>query len=172
MVTTSNPEFLRTLRMLRDWGAEVKYQHVLKGFNYRMEGFQGAVLRVKLRHLPQWTEARRAHAAQYGKLLAGSGVEPPIAMPYARHVYYVYTVRSNRRDALKEALGKEGIDTGIHYPIPVHLLPAHADLGYKPGDFPCTERAAKEVLSIPMFAELTEDQVRAVCDAIRKHARA
>jgi dTDP-4-amino-4,6-dideoxygalactose transaminase len=172
MVTTSNPEFLRTLRMLRDWGAEVKYQHVLKGFNYRMEGFQGAVLRVKLRHLPQWTEARRAHAAQYGKLLAGAGVEPPVEMPYARHVYHVYAVRAQRRDALMEALHKDEIATGIHYPIPIHLLQAHADLGYKEGDFPEAERAAKETLSLPLFAELTEDQVRTVCDAVRKHARA
>jgi dTDP-4-amino-4,6-dideoxygalactose transaminase len=171
MVTTNNPEFNRTLRMLRDWGAEVKYQHDLKGFNCRMEGFQGAVLRVKLRHLPQWTEARRAHAAQYGKLLAGSGVEPPIEMPYARHVYHVYAVRARRRDALKEALHNDGVDSGIHYPIPIHLLKAHADLGYKEGDFPEAERAAKETLSLPLFAELTEDQVRTVCETVRKEVR-
>lgn len=170
MVTTGNPEFLRTLRMLRDWGAEAKYQHVLKGFNYRMEGFQGAVLRVKLRHLPAWTEARRARAAQYGKLLAGSGVEPPVEMPYARHVYHVYAVRAQRRDALKDALHNDGVDTGIHYPIPIHLVKAHADLGYKEGDFPEAERAAKETLSLPLFAELTEDQVRIVCEAVRKES--
>jgi dTDP-4-amino-4,6-dideoxygalactose transaminase len=170
MVTTGNPEFLRTLRMLRDWGQEAKYQHVLKGFNYRMEGFQGAVLRVKLRHLPRWTEARRARAAQYGKLLAGSGIEPPAEMPYTRHVYYVYSVRAQRRDPLKEALHKDGVDSGIHYPAPVHLLKAYADLGYKEGDFPEAERAAREILSLPMFAELTEDQVRTVCDAVRKES--
>ena len=170
MVTTNNPEFRRTLRMLRDWGAEAKYQHVLKGFNYRMEGFQGAVLRVKLRHLPAWTEARRARAAQYGKLLAGAGVEPPVEMPYARHVYHVYAVRAQRRDALKDALHADGVDSGIHYPIPIHLVQAHADLGYKEGDFPEAERAAKETLSLPLFAELTEAEVRTVCDAVRKHA--
>ncbi len=102
------------------------------------------------------------------KLLAGSGVEPPVEMPYARHVYHVYAVRAQRRDALKEALHADGVDTGIHYPIPIHLLKAHADLGYKEGDFPEAERAAKETLSLPMFAELTEDQVRTVCDAVRK----
>jgi dTDP-4-amino-4,6-dideoxygalactose transaminase len=171
MVTTNNPEFNRTLRMLRDWGQEAKYQHVLKGFNYRMEGFQGAVLRVKLRHLPAWTEARRARAAQYGKLLSGSGVEPPVEMPYARHVYHVYAVRAPRRDALKEALHGDGVDSGIHYPFPVHLLKAYADLGYKEGDFPESERAARETLSLPVFAELTEEQVRAACEAVRKHAR-
>jgi dTDP-4-amino-4,6-dideoxygalactose transaminase len=171
MVTTSNPDVNRTIRMLRDWGQEAKYQHLLKGFNYRMEGFQGALLRVKLRHLPAWTEARRARAAQYGKLLADSGVEPPIEMPYARHVYHVYAVRAQRRDALKEALHRDGVDTGIHYPFPIHLVKAHADLGYREGNFPQAERAARETLSLPLFAELTDDQVRTVCDAVRKHAR-
>ena len=175
MVTTNNPEYLRTLRMLRDWGAEKKYQHVLKGFNYRMEGFQGAVLRVKLRHLPAVDRgapgARRAIWKTPGPPggQAGSGVEPPVEMPYARHVYHVYAVRAQRRDALKEALHADGVDTGIHYPIPIHLLKAHADLGYKEGDFPEAERAAKETLSLPLFAELTEAEVRTVCDAVRKH---
>jgi len=168
MVVTNNPEFVRTMKMLRDWGQEVKYQHVLKGFNYRMEGFQGAVLRVKLRHLPKWTDARRAHAAQYAQGLAGSGIEPPVEMPYARHVYHVYTVRARQRDALRKALDADGIATGIHYPIPIHLLKAHADLGYKAGDFPCSERAANEVVSLPMFAELTDAQIRTVCNAVRQ----
>lgn len=92
-------------------------------------------------------------------------------MPYARHVYHVYTVRVRGREAFRKALEAEGVATGIHYPIPVHLLKAHADLGYKEGDFPCAERAANEVVSLPMFAELTEQQVRAVCEAVRKHAK-
>ncbi|MFO1313541.1 MAG: DegT/DnrJ/EryC1/StrS family aminotransferase [Burkholderiales bacterium] len=167
LVTTQDAEFARTIRMLRDWGAEKKYQHVLKGYNYRMEGIQGAVLRVKLRHLEAWTESRRRAAATYDRLFAGSGVATPQAMDYARHVYHVYAVRTNNRAAWQERLNAAGIQTGIHYPIPVHLLPAFADLGYKAGAFPHAERAANEVLSLPMFPELTEAQCAEVCDAVR-----
>lgn len=167
MVTTNNPEYTRTIRMLRDWGAEKKYHHVLKGYNFRLEGIQGAVLRVKLRHLEAWTEARRLAGAQYDKLLAGSGVPTPQSMPYARHVYHVYAVRTARRVAWQEALLAQGIQTGIHYPIPIHLLPAFADLGYHQGQFPHSERAATEVLSLPMFAELTHEQISEVCEALK-----
>src|SRR4029077_10002503 len=127
------------------------YQHVLKGYNYRMEGIQGAVLRVKLRHLETWTEARRTAAKRYDKLLAGSGVPIPEAMSYARHVYHVYAIRSARRQQWQEALHAQGIQTGIHYPIPVHMLPAFADLGYAAGQFPHSERAADDVLSLAHF---------------------
>jgi dTDP-4-amino-4,6-dideoxygalactose transaminase len=150
-VVTNNPEFVRTIRMLRDWGAEKKYQHVLKGFNYRLEGIQGAILRVKLRHLEAWTEARRAHAERYSELLAGSGVRTPQAMAYARHVYHVYAVRSKQRESLQKELQVCEVQTGIHYPIPVHLLPAYSGLGHHRGDFPHSEQAADEVLSLPMF---------------------
>jgi len=172
-VVTNNPDYVRTIRMLRDWGAERKYQHVLKGYNYRLEGLQGAVLRVKLRHLEAWTAARRAHAARYSELLAGSGVQTPEAMTYARHVYHVYAIRTPQREALQQALNAQGVQTGIHYPIPVHLLPAHSDLGYRAGDFPCSEQAANEVLSLPMFAELNDDQIEATAAAVREglHAR-
>jgi dTDP-4-amino-4,6-dideoxygalactose transaminase len=158
LVTTDRPDFARTIRMLRDWGAEKKYHHVLKGYNYRMEGIQGAVLRVKLRHLEAWTEARRTAAARYDRLLANSSVPTPKAMPYARHVYHVYAIRTGHRQIWQDALNAQGIQTGIHYPIPVHLLPAFADLGYRAGQFPHSEQAANEVLSLPMFAELTEAQ--------------
>jgi dTDP-4-amino-4,6-dideoxygalactose transaminase len=170
LVTTQNPEYARTIRMLRDWGAEKKYQHVLKGYNFRMEGIQGAVLRVKLRHLEAWTEARRRAAATYDRLFAGSGVRTPQAMGYARHVYHVYAVRTTKRAGWQEALSAQGIQTGIHYPIPVHLLPAFADLGYQEGQFPHSERAANEVLSLPMFAEITEAQCAEVCAAVRQLA--
>jgi dTDP-4-amino-4,6-dideoxygalactose transaminase len=153
--------------MLRDWGAEKKYQHVLKGFNFRLEGLQGAVLRVKLRYLEGWTEARRAAAARYDALLAGSGVATPVAMPHGRHVYHLYVIRTGHRAAWQDALSAQGIQTGIHYPTPVHLLPAFADLGHSPGDFPHAERAANEVLSLPMFPELSEAQCAAVAGAIR-----
>lgn len=168
MVVTGNPEYARTMRMLRDWGAEKKYEHVLKGYNYRLEGIQGAVLRVKLRHLEEWTEARRSAAARYDSLLAGSGITTPEAMPYARHVYHVYAIRTTRRAAWQAALQGQGIHTGIHYPIPVHLLGAYADLGYKAGDFPVSEQAANEVLSLPMFPELTASQSETVCAALLK----
>jgi dTDP-4-amino-4,6-dideoxygalactose transaminase len=172
MVVTDNDEHARTLRMLRDWGAEKKYEHLLKGYNYRMEGIQGAVLRVKMRHIEAWTEARRAHAAQYDQLLAGSGVLTPQVMSDVRHVYHIYAIRTRQRQQWIDALQAQGIQTGIHYPFPVHLLPAYADLGYKAGDFPHSERAANEVLSLPMFPELTEDDCSRVAEAVAKVARA
>lgn len=171
MVTTSNPEFTRTIRMLRDWGAEKKYHHVLKGFNYRLEGLQGAVLRVKLRYLEQWTEARRRAAARYDAGLAASGIPTPIAMPHARHVYHVYALRTQQRQEWQAALSAEGIQSGIHYPVPVHMQPAFAELGHKAGDFPHSERAANEVLSLPMFAELTNEQCDRVCAVLRRLAQ-
>ena len=166
MVVTQSAAHTRTLRMLRDWGAEQRYVHLLKGYNYRMEGIQGAVLRVKLRRLAQWTERRRAAAAQYERLLAGSGVGTPVAAEFARHVYHLYAIRCADRAALQAALGARGIQTGIHYPTPVHLLPAFASLGHGPGDFPVAERAAREVLSLPLFAELTSAQVDEVAAAV------
>src|SRR5450631_4188472 len=118
-VTTNNSDYAKTIRALRDWGQDRKYFHVLRGYNYRMEGFQGAILRVKLRHLEKWTEARRAHAALYDALLKESDVTTPRQMPYARHVYHVYAIRTPHRDALVEALKAADIQYGIHYPIPV-----------------------------------------------------
>ena len=170
MVVTDHPEYARKIRMLRDWGAEKKYQHVLKGYNYRLEGIQGAVLRVKLRHLEAWTEARRAAAARYDEALAGSGVVTPTALAHNRHVYHIYAIRTSKRQAWMDALAAQEIQSGIHYPIPVHLLPAYADLGYKSGDFPHSEAAANEVMSLPMFPELTAAQTDTVSEAIRKLA--
>lgn len=170
MVVTGNPSYARTIRMLRDWGAERKYEHVLKGYNFRLEGIQGAVLRVKLKHLEAWTEARRSAATRYDRLLAGSGVATPAVMPYARHVYHIYAIRTQHRASWQQALLEQGIQTGIHYPIPVHLLPAYSDLGYTRGQFPNAERAASEVLSLPMFPELTAVQCETVCNAVRRLA--
>jgi dTDP-4-amino-4,6-dideoxygalactose transaminase len=165
-VTTSNPEYARTIRMLRDWGTEKKYQHLFKGYNYRMEGFQGAILGVKLRYLEAWTEARRAHARRYNQLLAASDVRTPAEKPEVRHVYHVYTVRTAERDELQKTLSAAGVQTGIHYPVPVHLQPAYSDLGYRAGDFPHAEAAAREVLSLPMFPEMTEAQIQEVAAAV------
>jgi dTDP-4-amino-4,6-dideoxygalactose transaminase len=166
MVVTNNSECARIVRMLRDWGAEKKYQHVLKGYNYRMEGMQGAVLRVKLRHLEAWTESRVQVARRYDRLFAGTGVEVPAAEAYARHVYHIYAIRLPRRGECQSFLQTLGISTGIHYPMPVHLLPAYADLGYKAGSFPNAEQAADEVLSLPMFPELNEQQSAEVARAV------
>jgi dTDP-4-amino-4,6-dideoxygalactose transaminase len=166
MVVTNSPEYTRTIRMLRDWGAEKKYHHVLKGYNFRLEGIQGAVLRVKLKYLEAWTEARRAAAARYDKLLAGSSVPTPYARPDSRHVYHLYAIRTQHRQAWQDALLAQGIQTGIHYPTPVHLLPAFSDLGYQAGQFPHSERAAGEVLSLPMFPELTAAQCERVAQAV------
>jgi dTDP-4-amino-4,6-dideoxygalactose transaminase len=159
LVTTRHPELARKIRMLRDWGAEKKYEHIIKAYNYRLEGVQGAILRVKLRYLESWTEARRSHAAAYTRMLAGSGLVLPSEAPGARHVYHVYAVLTPARGQLMESLSAQGVQTGMHYPFPVHLLPAYADLGYRAGDFPVSERIAREELSLPMFAELSRAEL-------------
>jgi dTDP-4-amino-4,6-dideoxygalactose transaminase len=164
-VVTNNPAHAEKIRLLRDWGAAKKYEHVLKGYNYRMEGLQGAILRVKLRHLERWIAARRSHAAEYTRLLGSAGVQLPGEMPYARHVYNTYTVRSRHRDQLQTELHAAGVQTAIHYPIPVHLQPGYVDLGYGRGAFPVAEQAAREVLSLPMYPELTGQQIAAVAEA-------
>jgi dTDP-4-amino-4,6-dideoxygalactose transaminase len=167
-VTTSNPEYAKTVRMLRDWGQDRKYHHALRGFNYRMEGLQGAILRVKLGHLEQWTEARRAIARRYNEAFAGCGLELPAEMPWARHVYHVYTLRTNERDRLQAALHEKGIQTAIHYAIPAHLQPAFADLGYAKGSFPQAEAAAAQVLSLPIYPELPSECVVKVARAVKE----
>ena len=171
MVVTNQSGYDRTIRMLRDWGQEHKYHHVLKGFNYRMEGLQGAILRVKLRYLETWTEARRTHAALYDALLAGSNVQTPKAMAYARHVYHIYAIRTPERAALQQALMEQGIQSGIHYPFPVHLLPAYADLGYHPGSFHQAEAIAAEELSLPMYPELSKEDIHSVTAALIESLR-
>lgn len=167
-VTTDNPAYARTIRMLRDWGQDRKYHHVLRGFNYRMEGFQGAILRVKLRHLEKWTDARRAVVSQYNQLLADADVVTPPEMTWARHVYHVYTLRTEDRDTMQMTLQAEGIQTGIHYPVPVHLQPAYADLGYGRGSFPRAEKAAEQVLSLPLYPELLPQTVAEVAAAVKR----
>ena len=166
-VTTNNPELARTVRMLRDWGAERRYHHDIKGFNYRLEGMQGAVLRVKMQYIEEWTEARRAHAARYDELLSSAGFAAPVALPERRHVYHIYPICHPERDSLQAFLHDRGIGTGVHYPIPVHLQRAFAELGHKEGDFPHAEAVAREELSLPMFPELRPDQQNEVVDALK-----
>jgi len=168
-VTTNTSAFDETLRMLRDWGQRGKYRHELQGFNYRMDGIQGAILRVKLRHLEEWTDQRRSHASLYDRLLRDSGVFTPSVQSYTtRHVYHIYGVLVGDRPAVQQFLLGHGIHTGIHYPYPIHLLPAYAQLGYRPGDFPISERVAQQELSLPMFAELEDNSIRTVADRLRE----
>lgn len=166
-VTTSNPDFAKRLRMLRDWGSEKKYYHDLKGGNYRLEGVQGAVLGVKMKYIEGWTEQRRAHAAHYDRLLAGTPFQRPKLPEDVRHVHHVYAVRHARRDALQAHLTAQGVSSGIHYPVPVHLQKCFAELGHKPGDFPHSERASAETLSLPMFPELQPAQIEQVVAALK-----
>lgn len=171
-ITTNNAAFARRVQILRDWGQESRYHHTLKGFNYRMDAIQGAILRVKLRRLEKWNEARRQHAKVYDQLLANSEVLMPAIMPSNSHVWHIYAIRSKQRDNLQRALQDQGIQTGIHYPIPVHLQKAHGDLGYRLGDFPCSEEVAREVLSLPMFAELETQALQSVAEGIKSlHGR-
>jgi len=171
MVVTNRPEYDRKIRLLRDWGQEKKYYPVVKGYNYRMEGLQGAILRVKLRHLEAWTEARRAHAARYDALLSGSGALTPQAMAYARHVYHVYAIRTPQRALVQQSLMAQGIQSAVHYPYPIHLLPAYSDLGYRHGDFPEAEKASAEQLSLPMYPELSEEAISQVASAVSESVR-
>jgi dTDP-4-amino-4,6-dideoxygalactose transaminase len=157
-VTTSDPDLARKVRVLRDWGTEQKYVHAEKGFNYRLPELQAAFLRVKLRRLEEWTEARRAHARLYDQLLSES-LQTPVEQPGNRHVYHLYAVRVADREAVRQRLHAAEVQTGIHYPVPVHLQPAWSDLGHGRGDFPVSERAADEVLSLPMYAELADDAI-------------
>jgi dTDP-4-amino-4,6-dideoxygalactose transaminase len=166
-LVTNDEAFIKKVRMYRDWGQEKRYHHVLEGYNYRMDGIQGAFLKVKLKHLPAWTEARRAHAARYAKLFEGTNVRFPKEMSYAKHVYHIYAVMAKNRDHLAKVLGDKGVATGFHYPIPVHLQPCFEHLGYKKGQFPNSERAAAEEISLPMFAELTDEQVGEIVAAVK-----
>ena len=166
-VVTNDAALARKLRVLRDWGQEKRYYHSTQGFNARMDTIQGAVLRVKLRYLDSWTEARRAHAEEYDKLLSDIDCVTPVPT-VDRHVYHIYSILVDERERVQRELGCDGIGTNIHYPIPVHLQEAHNDLGYKKGDLPVSENLGEKFLSIPMFAELNENQILATVDSLRK----
>lgn len=169
MLVTNSEAVATAARCLRDWGQQERYHHVAKGFNYRMDAIQGAVLSVKLRHLESWTKLRRAHAEHYNRLLDGTNyIQLPEEVRGRRHVYHVYAVRSPDRDALQQVLAADGVQTGLHYPIPVHLQRAYADLGYRRGDFPIAERTAREVVSLPIYPELSSAQIEMVAAAITR----
>jgi dTDP-4-amino-4,6-dideoxygalactose transaminase len=156
------------LDVLRRHGGRVKYYHERLGYNSRLDELQAAILRVKLRHLDAWTEGRRGVAARYDELLADLPVTIPYQAPGRRHVYHQYTIRAPRRDQLQTFLKEHGIGTMIYYPLPLHLQEMYTDLGMGEGSFPEAERAAREVLALPIYPELTEDQIEQVTHAIRR----
>jgi dTDP-4-amino-4,6-dideoxygalactose transaminase len=165
---TADEELATRLAEVRNHGGVQRYQHRVPGLNLRMDSIQGAVLGRKLARLDEWNAARRERADRYTEALAGSGVEVPTTAPWAGHVWHLYVVRAPRRDALQAYLGERDIASGIHYPAPVHLLEAYRHLGYQEGDFPVAERAAGEILSLPMFPELTLEEVDQVAAAVRE----
>ena len=173
-VTTNDDEVAKKVKMIRDHGAIQKYNHEMLGHNYRMEGIQGAVLGVKLKHLDKWTEGRRRAAKKYNDLLKDLPfIKLPKEMNYAKHVYHLFVIQVNvggskQRDDLVKYLNDNGISTGLHYPIPLHLQPCFKDLGYNKGDFPVAEKLAECGLSLPMFPELSDEQIGYVCDSIKK----
>jgi dTDP-4-amino-4,6-dideoxygalactose transaminase len=166
MVTTNNPEIAERIDVLRRQGGKVKYYHEVLGFNSRLDEVQAALLRVKLRHLDGWQAKRRRVAARYDGLLGTLGVAIPFVRPGVTHVYHQYTVRVSRRDELHQFLKDRGIGTMIYYPLPLHLQKLYQDLGYAEGSLPVSEQAAREVLSLPMYPELTDEQIQTVMEAI------
>lgn len=168
-LVTDNPEWATAARMLANHGRVKKYDHDLEGVNSRLDGLQAAILSVKLRHLDEWTERRRQNAALYNEALRGLGVTTPTELENVRAVYHLYVVRvpNGGRDALQAHLAKCGVNTGIHYPIALPYLNAYARFGHTPSDFPEALRASGEILSLPMYPELTPEYVRHVADAIK-----
>jgi len=167
-VVTDDGEIAEKVRLLRNHGRRDKYEHLLQGFNYRIDTLQAAILRAKLAHLEEWNEARRRRAAAYRGLLGDLDLVLPYEPEHVRAVYHLFVVRLQERDALAKYLRERGISTGIHYPIPLHLQPACRHLGYKEGDFPITEECARQVLSLPMYPELTQAQIQEVVRAIKE----
>jgi dTDP-4-amino-4,6-dideoxygalactose transaminase len=169
-VVTSDHAVAKRLEMLRNYGQKEKYQHMFRGYNRRLDTLQAAVLRIKLKHLEEWNEARRQHAKTYCRLLTQTGIAVPHASAASQSVWHLYVIRLDQRDAVKEHLAACGISAGIHYPIPIHLQPAYRDLGYQPGDFPVTEEYARQILSLPMYAELTPEILCRVAETASEFA--
>jgi dTDP-4-amino-4,6-dideoxygalactose transaminase len=166
MVVTNNEELYKKLIMLRNYGEVKKFTSKIEGFNSRLDEIQSAVLRVKLKYLDEWTNKRREIATMYHQLLYNSNVQLPCERQWAKHVYHLFVIRVNKRDALKDYLHERGVGTQIHYPIPIHLQDAYKKLGHKAGDFPISERNAEEILSLPIYPELTTEEIEAVAGLI------
>ncbi|MEW6754414.1 MAG: DegT/DnrJ/EryC1/StrS family aminotransferase [Candidatus Latescibacterota bacterium] len=172
MVVTGDARLAATVRLLRNYGQREKNRHLIRGYNRRLDTLQAAILRVKLPQLEAWNERRREAARVYGALLGDSGVVPPAEAAWAQSVYHLYVVRAEDRDGLRCALEEQGIGTGIHYPTPIHLQPAYADLGYGEGSFPVSEAYARRILSLPMYPELGAEAVTRVAAAVARYCEA
>ncbi len=167
-VATNNKQLTEKMKMFRDHGQEKKYFHSMVGWNARMDGFQGAILSVKLKYLDQWNNSRRKNAQLYNELLEDvDAVITPYEADYARHVYHLYVIRTQNRDEFIAELAKDNIFCGIHYPVPLHLQNAYKCLGYKKGDFPVAEKCCEQIVSLPMFPELTPEQIGYVAEKVK-----
>ena len=171
MITTNSEEIAKKVKLLRNHGRITKkYEHEIEGYSSRLDNLQAAILRVKLKYLNKWNDLRRRNAKKYNELLSNiGGINTPYEADYAKHVYHLYVVRTEERDKLREELKSNGVTTGIHYPIPLHLQPAYNYLGYKRGDFPITEECSKEILSLPMFAELGDRHIEEIVKLIKNY---
>jgi len=165
--TTNDPSIAKRIRILRDHGAERKYYHDLIGYNACMEGIQGAVLKVKLKYLDQWNQARNRVAGWYDELLKDVPVILPARDEVFRQVFHLYVIETAKRDQLQHYLSEHGVPTLIHYPVPLHLQKAFDFLGYRVGDFPVAEKLSREILSLPIYPELSQQQVVYICEKIR-----
>lgn len=165
-VLTNNSEVARQIVRIRNHGQTGKYDHQVLGVNSRLDELQAAVLRIKLRHLDDWNDRRRSHATNYNQLLAGTGLVLPSEAPGSRHVYHLYVVRSSNRDSIITGLGEAGVGTGIHYPVPIHLQPAWVAHGFAPVSLPITEAYAREIVSLPLYPELTETEIEFICQQV------
>ncbi|MGB9299106.1 MAG: DegT/DnrJ/EryC1/StrS family aminotransferase [Anaerolineae bacterium] len=168
LVVTSDPGTAERLKLLRQYGWAERYVSSIKGTNSRLDELQAAILRVKLQKLEEWNGVRRKHAALYGSLLHDAAVVTPVEMEYGKHCYHIYAIRTQHRDQLRELLLERGVGALIHYPVPVHLQKAYRDLGYGEGALPITEQVAAEVLTLPVAPEVTEEQIRQVCDVVHQ----
>jgi dTDP-4-amino-4,6-dideoxygalactose transaminase len=168
MVVTDDAQIAERVRLLRQYGWEKRYISSIRGLNSRLDELQAAILRVKLKHLEEWNEIRRRWASLYDELLSGSEVLTPQESPYGEHIYHLYVVRSQHRDELRQFLAQKGISTMIHYPLPVHLMEAYSDLGYGLGTFPQAEEHCRQVLSLPLYPEITQEEVEMVAQSIKE----
>ena len=170
MVITDSEDIKQRLLLLRDYGRKGRYEHILKGYNSRLDTLQAAILRVKLKHLDEWDEKRRKNASLYTKLFKENKIDVvcPYEADYAKHVYHLYAVRVKNRKDVMEKLAEKGIRTLIHYPIPIHLQDAYKDLGHKKGDFPVSEKCCEEILTLPMYPELPEEEIKYVVQVLRE----
>ena len=167
-ITTNNEDLAEKIKMLRNYGQKMKHNHLIKGFNSRLDTIQAAILRVKLKYLDEWNQRRRENAQKYNELLSGLDVVLPKELGGIEPVYHLYVIQTERRNELLEYLANKEISAGIHYPIPIHLQPAYKELGYKRGDFLITETLSQKVLSLPMFSTLKDEEIIYICDLIRK----